>query len=236
MPERTTPDELFKAHQHLAGNIGESFQIPGLSRDACLNEALIALQKAVHRYDPSMGPFEPFGRTVINNHLKNEYNKAAKDRSRETTTLDQATCATEETLSPKDAIEDTAASPALEAERNDIRAALRLGLADLSPTQKRALELFAVGKSYAEISRETGVTLQAVRQAIERATAQMRPFLASRGIGCAKFLPQCHPENGVNPVSLNDLYPEVSPQKSNLGCTIILMVFALLWLIVWLIQ
>ena len=221
MPETQTPEELFKAYQHLANSVADGFHVPGLTREECRNEALVSLQKAAHSYDPSKGEFVAFARRVIGNHLKNEYNKAARDHSREITTLDQATWAVDETLSPKDAIEDLAPSPALEAERNDIRAALRQGLADLSPTQRRALELFAVGKSYAEISRETGVTLQAVRQAIDRATAQMRPFLTSRGV-TAHFMPESH-------------FEPKCEEKSKWGCATILMGGAFFLWLFWLI-
>jgi len=233
MPERHTLEELFEAYQKLAHNVADGFPIPGLTPEECRNEALIPLDKAVQSYDPSKGEFDHFARTVIQNHLKNAYNKAAKDCSREITMLDQAKGDSEETLAPKDAIEDVSPSPALEAERNDIREALKQGLLQLTPIQRRSLELFASGKNYAEIARERGVSLQAVRQAIESGKNQMRPFLVSHGIGCPKFMPSSRQK--FDSVSLNDLHPEKVPKKSKVGFVAILIWGAFFLWLFWLI-
>ena len=234
MPERNTPEEFFKTYQKLAHNVADGFSIPGWNQEECRNEALIALDKATHSYDPSKAKFEPFARKVIKRHLINEYNKAMKDCSREITMLDEATWTSEEAFSPKNAIEDVEPSPALESERNDIRNALKQGLLQLTPIQRRSLELFVSGKNYAEIARERGVRLQAVRQAIESGKNQMRPFLVSHGIGCPKFMPSSRQK--FDSVSVNDLYPEKLPEKSKRGCVAILIgVVFFLW-IFWLIQ
>jgi len=218
--ERQPPNELFKARQKLAQSVADSFSIPGWSKGECRNEALIALQKAAESYDPQEGPFEPFAREVIKNSLINAYKKAKLDCSREVTTLDQAIGDSEETLFSKDTIEDMGPSPALEAERNDIRNALKEGFLQLTPIERSTLELFTSGKNYAEIARERGVSLQAVRQTIESGKSKLRPFLVARGIACARFLPSSARYGEYRPVPVRDFYPEIAPKKPNRGCLV----------------
>ena len=187
----SSSENLFEANNELALKIGRSFPIAGHSIPESEQEALSALWKAVNSYDASKGAFEPFASTVIRNHLRNAFNKA-KRTSVELTTLDGP--AINQADSDGESLKDTSilspdASPLLEAERNDIRATLRDGMASLTPTQQEALQSYADGSNYAEIAREKGVSKAAVRQMVQRAADQVRPEIVSRGVSGIAFMP-----------------------------------------------
>jgi hypothetical protein len=103
--------------------------------------------------------------------------------------LDEPLSESQNGESQKDNILDREPTPAREAERSEIRVALQDGLAALTPSQRTVLEQYAKGVSFAEVSRETGASEQAVRQMFQRGVNQMRPHLESRGVATAKFMP-----------------------------------------------
>jgi RNA polymerase sigma factor (sigma-70 family) len=186
-----TPEQLFEANLDLALRIARSFPLVGHAIDESEQEARIALWKATNSYDPVKGEFEPFASTVIRNHLRNAYEKT-KRRSVEVTALDAPSLNQPDT--DGGSLKDTSilspdASPLLEAERNDIRATLRDGMAYLTPTQQEALQAYADGSNYAEIAREKGVSKAAVRQMVQRAADQVRPEIVSRGVSGIAFMP-----------------------------------------------
>lgn len=229
-----TPVQLFEANNELALKIGRSFPLAGHSIKESEQEALIALWKAAGSYDPSIGDFEPFASTVIRNHLRNAFNKA-KRTSVEVTTLDGP--AINQADSDGETLKETSilspdASPLLEAERNDIRATLREGIATLTPTQQEAFQSYADGNNYAEIAREKGVSKAAVRQMVQRAADQMRPEIVSRGVSGIAFMPA-----SLNEPDLPDSsdycfshYKQESPSGKG-GCLLILIVLVVVLIV-----
>lgn len=222
-----TPEQLFEAHLDLALRIGRSFPLVGHAIDESEQEARIALWKAANSYDPAKGAFEPYASTVIRNHLRNAFNKA-KRTSVEVTTLDGP--AINQADSDGESLKDTSilspeASPLLEAERNDIRATLREGIASLTPTQQEALQSYADGNNYAEIAREKGVSKAAVRQMVQRAADQVRPEIVSRGVSGIAFMPEYIDEK-QGQVARDRDFPDYNPVKSRGkgGCFLILIV------------
>lgn len=180
--------DLFDSHRDLANRVAGKFPIAGEDEDSIRQEALIGLRKAVMAYDPAKGTFEPFARQVIKNHLYSVCRRA-KHRQVELLTLDEDPGDSHDAEIKKDGIPDREPSPAREAERSEIRVALQDGLAALTPSQRAVLEQYAKGVSFAEVSRETGASEQAVRQMFQRGVNQMRPHLESRGVATAKFMP-----------------------------------------------
>ena len=220
-----TPEQLFEAHLELALRIGRSFPLVGHAIDESEQEARIALWKAANSYDPAKGEFEPFATTVIRNHLRTAYEKT-KRRSVEVTTLDVP--AVNQADADGESLKDTSilspdASPLLEAERNDIRATLRDGIASLTPSQREALQLYADGNNYAEIAREKGVSKAAVRQMVQRAAVQVRPEIVSRGVSGIAFMPAPSKEPELSE-SAADRFP--APESSNRkgGCLVAVVV------------
>jgi RNA polymerase sigma factor (sigma-70 family) len=187
----TYPESLFEEHKGMALKIGRSFHLNGYGINESEQEALIALWKAATLYDQNKGAFEPFASTVIRNNLRNAFEKA-KRTSVEVTILDGTIDHQNEDLlkSIRDSsISSTEASPLLEAERNDIRIALKDGLASLTPAQQEVLKLYSQGMSYSEIARDKGVSKAAVRQMVQRAANQIRPEILSRGVSGIAFMP-----------------------------------------------
>jgi RNA polymerase sigma factor (sigma-70 family) len=212
--------------------IGRSFPLVGQTIDESEQEARIALWKASNSYDPAKGKFEPFASTVIRNHLRNAYEKT-KRRSVEVTALDVPSInqdgADVESLK-ETSIFSPDASPLLEAERNDIRATLRDGIAALTPSQQEALQSYADGNNYSDIAREKGVSKAAVRQMVQRAADQVRPEIVSRGVSGIAFMPALPNE----PESLElgtgrFATPEHSNGKG--GCLIAGLIGFVIWLI-----
>ena len=129
----STPESLFNAHLDLASKIGRNFPMANASIEESVQEARIACWSAAQAFDPAKGEFEPFTSTVIRNHLGNAYNKA-KRRSVEITPLDMTMSDDDDSQAKtlKVMIPTPEASPLLEAERVDVRATIREGLAGTS--------------------------------------------------------------------------------------------------------
>jgi RNA polymerase sigma factor (sigma-70 family) len=185
-PEQTA---LFEEHQDLAARAAHGFPIPGEDVESVRQEALMGLQKAVDAYNPDKGRFEPFAQRVIKNRLYSTY-RNTRHRQIELTILD-GDVDEHAGDSGKDRIADREPTPAHETERNEIRDALKQGLAALTPSQREVLENYAEGGSFAEVARQTGISEQAVRQMFQRGVRQMRPHVESLGVCGARFLPDC---------------------------------------------
>lgn len=228
----STPDQLFEVHLELALKIGRSFPLVGLAIDESEQEARIALWKAANFYEPAKGEFVPFASTVIRNHLRNVYDKT-KRRSVEVTALDVPAVNQEDT--DGESLKETSIlspdpSPLLEAERNDIRSALRDGIASLTPSQQEALQSYADGNNYADIAREKGVSKAAVRQMVQRATDQVRPEILCRGVSGISFMPDVPDQPEFSePINANSISSESSNRKG--GCLILVAVFFAIWLL-----
>lgn len=196
-PEQTA---LFEAYQDFAGRVARGFHIPGEDAESVRQEALIGLQKAAAAYNPDRGRFEPFAQQVINNRLCSTYRNTLH-RQIELTILDGDV---DESIgdSGKDSIADREPTPAHETERNEIRHALKQGLAALTPSQREVLENYAEGGSFAEVARQAGISEQAVRQTFQRGVKSMRPHVESLGVGSARFLPDLPRTNRHSEIDL----------------------------------
>ncbi len=206
----STPQQLFESRLELALRIARSIPIIGYSVDEQEQEARIALWKAANAFDPSRGDFDPFASTVIRNHLLNVLKKAQRTAHFESTSLDVR--ATHEGEEESESLKETSIpspdpSPLTEAERNDIRAALRDGISSLTPAQQEVLHSYAAGNSFAEIARQNGVSKAAVRQMVQRAADQVRPVIRSTGGFPFKALPSAGYEQ-------HDTRPLKQPQRS----------------------
>jgi RNA polymerase sigma factor (sigma-70 family) len=227
-----TPEQLFEAHLELALRIGRSFPLVGHAIDESEQEARIALWKAANSYDSAKGHFEPFASTVIRNHLRNAYEKT-KRRSVEVTALDVPSI--NQADSDGESLKETTilspdASPLLEAERNDIRATLREGIAYLTPTQREALQSYADGNNYADIAREKGVSKAAVRQMVQRAADQVRPEIVSRGVSGIAFMPRSPDEPELSEFR-DGRFASSQTSNGKGGCLILVTVVFVIWLI-----
>lgn len=192
-----TPEQmaLFEAHKPLADTVARNFRIAGEAFESVQQDALMGLHKAVLAYNPEKGEFEPFARTVIKNLLRSKW-RSLDYKKTELTILDEPQEGTVDQPTSHD-ITDHAPDPAHEAERNEIRAALRKGLACLTPAQREVLEHYAQGGSFAEIARQKGISEQAVRQMFDRGSQQVRTRLMSGGIGSGRFLPNVEQKDAV---------------------------------------
>jgi len=222
------PDALFSAHLKLAAKIGNRFPIPGFSIDEGIQEARIALWKAANEFDPSRGDFEGFASIVIRNHLRNVFDRA-KRTTVEATTLDNIVVNETEETSEKENIPSNDADPLLEAERADIRKAIKQSLDALTPPQKELLERFAAGESYADIGREKGVSPAAIRQMALRALGQVRPNLEARTIG-VRFMPMRQADNET-PNEIGFRFwgankPTHTPHTSASGCSVSILLLS----------
>jgi RNA polymerase sigma factor (sigma-70 family) len=228
----STPDQLFEVHLEFALKIGRSFPLVGLPIEESEQEARIALWKAANSYDPAKGEFEPFASTVIRNHLRNVYDKT-KRRSVEVTALDVPAVNQEDTDGgslKETSILSPDPSPLLEAERNDIRSALRDGFASLTPSQREALQSYANGNNYADIAREKGVSKAAIRQMVQRAADQVRPEIFYRGVSGISFMPDV-PDQPEFSESINAHSISSGSSNGQGGCLILVAVFFVIWLL-----
>ena len=225
-PEQT---ELFGEQQDLAARVACGFPIPGEDFESVRQEALIGLQKAVLGYTPEKGRFEPFAQRVIKNHLCSTY-RSTHRRQIELTILD-GNVDEHAGDSGKDSIADREPTPAHETERNEIRDALKQGLAALTPSQREVLENYAEGGSFAEVARQTGISEQAVRQMFQRGVRQMRPHVESLGVGSAHFLPDVPRTNRLPEINLKAWAPILekrTPTSSRaLGIFVVLVLLGL---------
>lgn len=184
-----TPEQmaLFEAHKPLADAVARNFRIAGEGFESVQQDALMGLHKAVLTYDPERAAFEPFARTVINNHLR-DFRRSLDHRNIELTILDEEP---EGRYSHAWGVDfaDPEPTPSHEVERNEIRSALQSGLAALTPGQREVLEHYAEGGTFAELARQKETTEQAVRQMFERGVQQIRPRLTERGMAGTQFMP-----------------------------------------------
>ena len=212
-----TANNLFQSYLNLASKIGHSFPIPGVSIDESIHEARIALWQAANTFDPTRGTFEGFASIVIRNHLRNVFGRA-KRTAVELTALDTVSVRENEEGCEKENIPAHEADPLLEAERTDIRNALKKSLEGLTVAQRDLLERFALGESYAQIGREKGVSPAAVRQMLLRAAEQIRPNLEAKSID-VRFMPWHSPDFSVHGV------PNLrrTTSGSSLGCLFMLL-------------
>lgn len=60
-----TTAALWTKHRGIAIGIANEYRIPGMDPDDVRQEALIGLWEAARAYDPSVGPFAAFARTVV---------------------------------------------------------------------------------------------------------------------------------------------------------------------------
>ena len=104
------------------------------------------------------------------------------------------------------------ADPRLEAERADIRKAIKQSLDALTVSQKEILERFASGQSYAEIGREKGVSTAAIRQMAVRALERVRPNLEAQSID-VRFMPMRKMDE-ERPIELSFI-PRGMPQRAS---------------------
>jgi RNA polymerase sigma factor (sigma-70 family) len=220
---------LFYANLDLAIKVARKHPIPGETDESLRQEALLGLQKAVLAYDPARGAFEPFAWMVIKNYLISAL-RNVRHRRVELTTLDEDLVESHED-SKKDAIPGREPTPGRETERNEIRAALKAGLAALTPSQRVVLEHYAAGGSFAEVARESGTSEQAVRQMFERGVRQIRPHLESRGVAGAKFLPAARSGMREN-LQLFHVPPEKAPESNHLWALVLLALsIGFVWII-----
>jgi RNA polymerase sigma factor (sigma-70 family) len=185
-------EALFNANSDLASTIARGFPLPGESQQAAHQEALLGLQDAVLAFDPERGEFEPFAKKVIGNRLRSAYRAITSNWTKQTelhVARDE-----EDGRPPMDELADSEPSPSHEAERNEIRKALRESLQSITPTQQRILEHYANGGSFAEVARRANISEQAVRQMFNRGVRQIRPRLEARGVANSRLLPDV-PEN-----------------------------------------
>jgi RNA polymerase sigma factor (sigma-70 family) len=210
---------LFEAHKTLAEKIARGFFIVGETEASVRQEALMGLHKAVLAYAPDRGSFETFARTVINNHIRSTC-RSLDYRKSELTILDADG---DENPALKEEIVNSAPTPSHEAERNEIRQALRGSLNALTEAQREVLEHYAKGGSFAELAKRNETSEQAVRQMFERGLQQMRPRLRASGVGGTRFLPSCE-DFGLKET------PLLEPKRpaSRHGCLGALVVLALL--------
>jgi RNA polymerase sporulation-specific sigma factor len=183
-------------------------------------EASIALCRAADTYDPSRNvPFRAYAHRCITNRLDSLY-RAGQKQVHEETTLDTAFFlddVNDETI--KDQIPALEVDAAREAHRNEVRRALAEGMSRLTPNQRDILEARSRGESYQEIGDRLGVRKQAVKNAADRALAQMKNSVEAAGVRSAMFMPSVDSSDKAN--------------RKSTGCTAVLLLVPLTLAIVW---
>jgi len=228
-----TPEQekLFEEHHYFAVGIAEKNSRKDADRPIAKQEALLALEHAASNFDSSRSrPFAAYAGVVIKNRLK-DFARKNQRREREITSLDSdlsgADCGDWE--APKDQIPDFGPNPDREAERNEIRFALRMGIEQLTPDQGRIVEAYLNGHTFAEIARQNGISEQAAGQMFHRATDQLRPFVKSQEIYLQHFMPSGSVEVTCNigPSLKSTPKPDAAPFFSSLAvaAVILLIVF-----------
>jgi RNA polymerase sigma factor (sigma-70 family) len=214
-----TPEQekLFEEHQQFALVLAKRNCPKNADTSIPEQEALLALRHAVVRFEPGKGLFKAFAKVVIKNQLR-DLARQNQRLERVSTTLDSdfsgSVC--DEWEAPKDQIPDLGPSPAREAERNEIRHALKMGIGQLTPEQGRIVEAYMSGHSFAEIARQNGKTEQAVGQMFHRATNNLLPFVKSQGICGVQFMPavSASHDSSVGPLMKASPKPKVFPLRS----------------------
>jgi RNA polymerase sigma factor (sigma-70 family) len=181
-------------------------------------EAGVALCRAADTFDPSRKvPFRAYAHACITNRLDSLY-RAGQKQAHEQTTLDAPAFfddVNDETH--KDQIPSPGVDAAREAHRNEVRRALALGMAQLTPHQREILQARSRGESYSIIAERLGSSPQAVQQSAARALAQMKASVEARGVSGPMFMPEV----------------EVPERKKSSGCAAVLLVIPVSVAIAW---
>ncbi len=138
------------------------YYIAGADRDDVFQEGMIGLLKAVRSYDGKRGTsFRTYAGQCINNQIINAIRGAARDKHRP---LNDYEPLDEDVIGSEDPVSE------------DIRD--MLGGADMfSPMEKRVLSGYLQGKSYSGIAEETGGSVKAVDNAMQRIKKKIKGLL-----------------------------------------------------------
>ena len=186
-------DTLINSHIGLAYAISYDFFLNrgiSIALDEVQSEAIIGLLKAHDSFDTTRNvTFGAFAKTVIQNHLRDFFNRQSLHSSIFTSAHSQKNQTETEAdffsnLIPLDQID-----PSRESYRNEVRKALAEGLSQLGENQRIVMEMVSKGYSFSEIAEKLTISKQAAQQAAQRAKENLKNSLQSRGIDNVMFSP-----------------------------------------------
>lgn len=158
----------------------EYVNTPNATLDELISEACCALLRAVKKFDPSRGEFEPYAGCAIRNALNDFYEAQMRRAAMFPISLDAPRDSTAATRSSSK-IADPSFDVVIEARRGESRIALEKILAELPTRLQAVVAGLRTGKSYREIGDALGISKQGVHKLAQPALRKLRERLAEQG-------------------------------------------------------
>ncbi len=164
-------DGLVERHQQQAFRAAYLVTYDAALAEDAVQEAFLRAYRAIAQFDPKR-PFAPwFMRIVVNQALK------SAQRGRRTIALDDEAASSD--LNLDGLLGAAPPDPHTEAERAELRQAVRAALQALPPERRAAVVLrYYLGYSEAEMAHDLGSAPGTIKSRLSRARAQLRGLLA----------------------------------------------------------
>lgn len=179
-----TPEQAktVEANMGLAGMVANRAVGFGWDRDDAMQEASIALMRAVRTFDEARGiKFSTFATQVMTRHLISVNAKAGNRNARNATSLDETISEDDGDTTKKDMIAQDVGRFTERPDEDGIRIVAEV-LASIPPRVQAMLRKYGAGMTQEEIAEELGISRQAVGKAIANGAEAMRKRLEARGI------------------------------------------------------
>ena len=192
-----TPEQAKTVEENmgLAGMIANKAVGFGWDREEAMQEASIALMRAVRTFDPSRGvKLSTYASQVMTRHLISQNSRLSARNARFTDSLDATIGDNEDGATMKDMVSQDLGRFTERPDEDGIRKVAEV-LATIPAKVQKMLRLYGAGMTHEEIAQEFGITRQGVQQAIARGAEVMRKRLEAAGITRTTDV---FPEHGIS--------------------------------------
>ncbi|MDO5734001.1 MAG: sigma-70 family RNA polymerase sigma factor [Eubacteriales bacterium] len=158
----------------------KKYYVPGLASEDLLQEAMIALYRAVENYDTEAGPaFAAFAERVVNNRLIDRVRQAQRQSDqafREAISL-ESPWSEHSDLSPEKTLAGGEDPEELVIQAEALRSLLDFFEAELSAYEAKVAAAKIDGKTYREIALKLGANEKSIDGALQRVRRKLRERL-----------------------------------------------------------